>query len=138
MAKKTTGRVPHMTAKETKETYGDLDQAHSHCLLLIATCTQLGGALKDTELLRRVEDLNALTDCCQKVAERLPGLQEELQKIRESDLQMRTKYVTHDNIMQALSVGQQYEAWTMRFQKAVSSYFMRAAGMLDAAKTKGV
>jgi hypothetical protein len=127
---------PRMSAAETKEAYSDLDQAHSHCLLLITTCTQLGNDLRNVELLKAVESLSLLTDRAQKVAERLPGMRDELTAIRERDLAMRTRYVTVDNIMQTLSVGQAYEAWVTRFQKGVAVYLNLAVEQLECARQK--
>jgi len=131
-----TAGSPSMNKNETAAVYAELDQSHSHCLSLIATCTELGKDIRDTELLKHIGDLSALVTAAETVGTRLSSMKDELDGIRQRDLASRAKRVGADNIMRVLAIGQEYEGWLSRFGRSVSPSIDAAYAMIDSARSK--
>lgn len=131
-----TGGAPSMNKNETAAVYAELDQSHSHCLSLIATCTELGKDIRDTDLMKHVADLGSLATAAETVSSRLGDLKAELDIIRKRDLSSRAKQVGPDNIMRVLAIGQDYEGWMTRFGRGVSPAMDKAYALIDSARVK--
>lgn len=133
---KRTAGAPSMTKNESDAVYAELDQSHSHCLSLIATCTELGKDIRDTDLMKHVVDLGSLVTAAETVGDRLVSMKADLDAIRQRDLASRAKHVGPDNIMRILAIGQDYEGWMNRFGRGVSPAMDKAYALIDSARVK--
>lgn len=134
-SKRTSG-APNMSKAESASVYAELDQAHVHCLSLIATCTELGKDISNTDLMNYVPNLGKLVQLTETATERLVALKSELEGIRKRDLSSRSAVVGTNNIMRLLAAGQEYEQWMGRFGRSVSPTMDAAYALIDEARAK--
>lgn len=132
----TPGGAPTMSAAEQAETFAELDQLHGHCLSLIATCTQLGKDLRDTELLKHVANLSELVSMAERLNGRLADVRNTLTDIRTADTSLRTGTLGANNIMVVLNVSQRYEDWLNRFGRGVAPTMESMCSIIEAARAK--